>query len=199
MTATGLPGDGLIRPRHGAGDRHCPLSHRAEAEPGAAAGGAQTLLRESAVCAPALTANRARPMRHRTTHRLNHAARTQAPAPVRRVPRDALAVLGAPVLWLALAPVLWALGAADDVIALTGLAALACTVAVSFALALGRGLRHGDWSDFDYCDCQRNDDDFDYTTQSGAYLDLKIQAGHEALMREADRYLENHDRSAPPH
>ena len=63
----------------------------------------------------------------------------------------------------------------------------------SFAHALWCGIRRGDWSAFDAGEVPRNDD-FDFFTKSGVYLDLRIQADHEALMRDGDRFLEDRDR-----
>ena len=99
-----------------------------------------------------------------------------------------------PAVSLAAVPVLWVLGAGPDVIAPIGLAAAVWTMLASLAHALWRGVRRGDWSAFDAGEVPRNDDDFDYATKSGVYLDLRIQADHEALMRDGDRFLEDHDR-----
>ena len=66
-------------------------------------------------------------------------------------------------------------------------------IAASLVQALWQGLRHGDWSAFAYCDLPGNDDDFDYTTRSGEFVFMQIQAEHEALMRDGDRFLHNHD------
>ena len=100
----------------------------------------------------------------------------------------------APAVSLASTPVLWVLGAGPDVIAPIGLAAAVSTMVASFAHALWCGVRRGDWSAFDPGEVPRNDDDFDFFTRSGAYLDLRIQADHEALMRDGDRFLEDRDR-----
>ena len=102
-----------------------------------------------------------------------------------------------PAVSLASAPVLWVLGAGPDVIAPIGLAAAVWTMVASLAHALWRGVRRGDWSAFDAGEVPRNDDDFDFFTKSGVYLDLRIQADHEALMRDGDRFLEDHDRVNP--
>ena len=66
-------------------------------------------------------------------------------------------------------------------------------IAASLVQALWQGLRHGDWSAFAYCDLPGNDDDFDYTTRSGEFVFMQVQAEHEALMRDGDRLLHNHD------
>ena len=100
----------------------------------------------------------------------------------------------APAVWLASTPVLWALGAGPDVIAPIGLAAAVWTMVASFAHALWCGVRRGDWSAFDAGEVPRNDDDFDFSPSQASTLDLRIQADHEALMRDGDRFLEDHDR-----
>jgi len=66
-------------------------------------------------------------------------------------------------------------------------------IAASLVQALWQGLRHGDWSAFAYCDLPGNDDDFDFVTRSGEFVFMQIQAEHEALMRDGDRLLHNHD------
>ena len=73
------------------------------------------------------------------------------------------------------------------------LATVLCAIGATVVQALWRGVRHGDWSAFAYCDLPGNDDDFDYTTRSGEYLFMQVQADHEALMRDGDRFLQNHD------
>ena len=69
-----------------------------------------------------------------------------------------------------------------------GLAAVFWTIAASFVQALRQGLRHGDWSAFSGCEPPRNDDDFDFFSRSAAYAYLRIQAEHEALLRDGDRF-----------
>ena len=66
-------------------------------------------------------------------------------------------------------------------------------IAASFVQALWQGFRRRDRSAFAYCDPPGNDDDFDYTTRSGEFVFMHIQAEHEALMRDGDRFLHNHD------
>ena len=50
------------------------------------------------------------------------------------------------------------------------------------AQALWQGVTYGDWSAFWACDCGPNDDDFDFSTKSGSYVDLAIRDQHKALM-----------------
>ena len=73
------------------------------------------------------------------------------------------------------------------------LAALLWTIGATFVQALWQGLRHGDWSAFTYCDWPSTDDDFDFATRTGKFAHLRIRAEHEALVREDDRVLEDHD------
>ena len=66
-------------------------------------------------------------------------------------------------------------------------------IAASFVQALWQVFRRRDRSAFAYRDLPGNDDDFDYTTRSGEFVFMHIQAEHEALMRDGDRFLHNHD------
>ncbi len=65
------------------------------------------------------------------------------------------------------------------------LAAIAWTAVSSLALALRRGLRHGDWSAFrrrrlpDW-----RDERIDAATESGQYAHLPVAEEHERLMRD---------------
>ena len=84
-------------------------------------------------------------------------------------------------------------GAGADWIGAVWLAALLWTIGATFVQALWQGFRHGDWSAFTYCDLPRNDDDLSYFSKTGKYAHLRIRAEHEGLMREDDRFLDNHD------
>ena len=84
-------------------------------------------------------------------------------------------------------------GAGGDWFGALWLAVLLWTVGATFVQALWQGLRHGDWSSFTYCDSPRNDDDFDYATRTGKFAHVRIRAEHEGLMREDDRFIDNHD------
>ena len=66
--------------------------------------------------------------------------------------------------------------------------------------ALWAGFRHGDWSAFACTDppcaaLPHDDDDHDFAMRSGSYAYRRIRDEHEALTREDDRYLEDHDRT----
>ena len=120
-----------------------------------------------------------RPSAVRSTAARSTAARRAVVGPVAvAVPLTvALALAGAGADWIGalwLTAVLWAIGA-------------------SFVQALWRGLRYGDWSAFAYREWPRNDDDFGYTTRSGRYAYLRNHAEDDALMRDGDRFLQDHD------
>ena len=124
------------------------------------------------------------------------------PPPATRNPavRSTWRVLGAPALALAATLVLAVTGAPGDWIGAIWLAAVLWTIAASLVQALWAGFRHGDWSAFFCADlpCSappRDDDGHDWSTRTGAFAVLRIRDQHEALMREGDRYLEDHDRS----
>ena len=65
------------------------------------------------------------------------------------------------------------------------LAAVAWTVVASLALALLRGLRHGDWSAFRRLRLpDGRDERIDAATESGQYAHLSVAEEHERLMRD---------------
>ena len=65
------------------------------------------------------------------------------------------------------------------------LAAVAWTVAASLALALRRGIRHGDWSAFRRRRLpDGRDERIDAATESGQYAHLSVAEEHERLMRD---------------
>lgn len=118
--------------------------------------------------------------------------------------RAAWWVLGAPALALASTFALVVAGAPGDWIGAIWLVAVLWTIAATLVKSLWAGVRHGDWSAFG-CDalprCQPlagDDDDHDFATRSGSYAYLRIRDEHEAMTREGDRYLEDHDRSHSP-
>ena len=88
-------------------------------------------------------------------------------------------------------------GAGPDSIGAAWLAAIIWTVAASFVQALCKGLRHRDWSAFTCESHPPDDEQFDFETKSGQYAYRRIQAQNEALMREGERYLQDHDRLNP--
>ena len=116
--------------------------------------------------------------------------------------RSAWWVLGAPALALPLTFVFVVAGAPGDWTRALWLVAVLWTIGASLVQALWAGLRHGDWSAF-VCEaspgCQalagHDDDDHDFATRSGSYAYRRIRDRHEALMREGDRCLEEHDRT----
>ena len=111
----------------------------------------------------------------------------------RSAARRALWVLGPVAVAVPESIVLGLAGAGGDWIGAVWLFGGLWAIAASLVQALWQGLRHGDWSAFAYCDLPGNDDDFDYTTRSGEFVFMQIQAGQEALMRDGDRLLHNHD------
>ena len=65
------------------------------------------------------------------------------------------------------------------------LSAVAWTVVSSLALALRRGLRHGDWSAFRRRRLpDGRDERIDAATESGQYAHLAVAEEHERLMRD---------------
>ena len=99
-----------------------------------------------------------------------------------RAIRDAAVVLGGLAIAVAVTPVLCVIPAGAGLIAPLWIAAVLWTVLASLAQALWQGVTYGDWSAFWACDCGPNDDDFDFSTKSGSYVDLAIRDQHKALM-----------------
>ena len=101
--------------------------------------------------------------------------------------RARIAVLGPlalAVLATAAAP---AAGADTAFLAPLWLAAIAWTVLASLAGALGRGIRHGDWSAFRRHELpDGRDDRIDWISKTGAYAYLRIQDDHDRLLRDDD-------------
>ena len=65
------------------------------------------------------------------------------------------------------------------------LAAIAWTIVTSLALALRRGLRHGDWSAFRRRGLpDGRDERIDAATGSGQYAHLSVAEEHERMMRD---------------
>ena len=88
----------------------------------------------------------------------------------------ALATAGAPILDIGaeLVGPLW-------------VAAVAWTVLASLAGALWRGFRYRDWSAFRAREPARGREDLiDWSTGTGAWLDLRVAEEHERLMRDDD-------------
>ena len=63
------------------------------------------------------------------------------------------------------------------------LAAIAWAVVTSLACALGRGIRRGDWRAFRRSAFPDTADTLDWSTKTGAWLDMAIAEEHERLMR----------------
>ena len=112
--------------------------------------------------------------------------------------RRTLWVVGPLSMAVLVTPVLALAGAGPDWVAFIWLVAVLWAIVASFVQALWQGLRHGDWSEFSYCELPRNDDDLDFCTETGAYAYRRIQRQHESLMRESDRLIENHDHNLVP-
>ena len=119
-----------------------------------------------------------------------------------RPARGAAWILGAPAFALAATLVLAISGAPGDWIGAVWLVAVLFTIAATFVQALWAGIRHGDWSAFACadrpCAASAREDDHDWATRTGAFAHLRVRDGHEALMREDDRSLEDHDRADSP-
>ena len=130
----------------------------------------------------------------RTRHNSPPPGSTGSRAAVRSTAvRSTLWVLGPLAMAVPLSLVLALAGAGADWIGAIWLAAVLWAIAASFVQALWPGLRHGDWSAFVYAEVPRNDEEFDFFTQTGRYSYRRDQADDEALMREDDRFLKNHD------
>ncbi len=122
-----------------------------------------------------------------------HIGPLPAPNGCRAAARSALWVLGPLAVAVALSLVLTLAGAATHWMGAAWLAAVLWAIAASFVQAMWQGLRHGDWSAFTCCDLPGHDEDLDFATKTGKYAYLRIRADHEALMRESDRFLKDHD------
>ena len=76
-----------------------------------------------------------------------------------------------------------ALGAGAEAIGPLWMAAVLWTVPSSLACALNRGFRRRDWSAFRRCELPDGNDTLDWSTKSGAYVDMAIAEEHERLLR----------------
>ena len=106
---------------------------------------------------------------------------------------QAFFVLAAPAVALALTPLLWWLHVSGEVVGFVWLLAIACTVIASLIQAVMQGIRHGDWTTYDDGRDAGRDEDFDYSTRSGEFAWLRVRTEHEALLRDGDRCLRDHD------
>ena len=127
---------------------------------------------------------------HRRTPMCRAAVRSTA---VRRV----LWVLGPLATAVPVTAVLMFAGAGADWTAALWFAAVLWAIAASFMQALWQGLCQGDWSAFTCEEFPRDDENFDWETKSGQFAYLRIQAEHEALMRDGDWFLRDHDHANP--
>ena len=115
--------------------------------------------------------------------------------------RSAWWVLGAPALALAATSVLLVSGAPGDWIGAVWLLAVLWTIAASLVQALWAGFRYGDWSAFHCADLpcgaltRGQEEDHDFATRTGLFSYARIRERDEALTREGDRYLQDHDRT----
>ncbi|MCZ0955125.1 MAG: hypothetical protein OXQ89_05555 [Rhodospirillaceae bacterium] len=103
-------------------------------------------------------------------------------------------ILGAASLALAATAALMLAGVGPDRIRAVWLVAAVWMVAASFVQALLSGLRHGDWTAFRCESLPPDDENLDFETKTGRYAYKRIQAHHEALMREGERDLHVQDR-----
>ena len=110
---------------------------------------------------------------------------------------QAFFVLAAPAVALALTPLLWWLRVSGEVVGFVWLLTIACTVIASHIQAVMQGIRHGDWTTYDDGRDAGRDEDFDYFTRTGEFAWLRIRADNEALVREDERFLHDHDRLHP--
>ncbi len=122
----------------------------------------------------------------------------RAPASLGTIVRRTLWVVGPLAMATLVARVLALAGAGSDWVAFICLVAVLWAISASLIQALWQGMRHGDWSEFSYCELPRNDEDFDFTTESGTYAYRRIQRQHESLMRDGDQLIENHDHHLVP-
>ena len=110
-------------------------------------------------------------------------------------------VLGAPAIALALTLLLFVSGAAGDWIGAVWLLAVFWTIAATLVQALWAGFRYGDWSAFHDAELpcaaltRDRDEDHDWATRTGLFSYVRIRERDEALTREGDRCLQDHDRT----
>ena len=105
------------------------------------------------------------------------------PAPLRPTPRERVFVLGGLGFAALATTAIVVLGAGADFIGGFWFFACLWTALASFACALGRGLRRGDWSAFRRYRRCGDGDAFDWSTRTGAYSYMRIGEEHERLMR----------------
>ena len=108
---------------------------------------------------------------------------------------QALFVLAAPAVALALTPLLWWLRVSGEVVGFVWLLAIVCTVLASLIQAVMQGIHDG--ATFDEGRDAGRDEDFDYFTRTGEFAWLRIRADNEALVREDERFLHDHDHLHP--
>ena len=111
--------------------------------------------------------------------------RTEAgPVPARTTPAERAIVLGGSALAALCTALAVPLGAGIESVAAAWLAAGVWAFVSSLALAVRRGLRHGDWSAFGHCELpDGREEDLDWSTRTGRYAYLRVAEEHERLMR----------------
>ena len=144
------------------------------------------------------------PMNENTTHPLSPGPADRGPADGNSADRNphasmaALTVLFGLAVALTATPVFLVLGAQLQAIQLLWIVAVIWTIVASFVHALWQALRHGDRSEFMCGEIPRNDENLDWSTRTGRYAFMRTRATHEALMRDGDRYLRDHDSDGRP-
>ena len=112
--------------------------------------------------------------------------------------RERVPVLAGLVLALLATPVMPVLSVPTPLIGGVWAFALAWTVVASLGQALWLGFRKSDRSCFHApCEQRSRQENFDFTTKSGAFAWMRVQDRHEDLMRDGDRFLHDHDHLNP--
>ena len=108
---------------------------------------------------------------------------SREPEAGRPTARERAVVLGGFALAAVWTGVCAVAGIGPEAVGAVWLAALGWAVLSSLACALRRGFRDRDWSAFRRCGLPGNDDTLDWSTKSGAYVDMAVAEEHERLMR----------------
>ena len=112
--------------------------------------------------------------------------------------RERVPVLAGLVLALLATSVMPVLSVPAPLIGSVWAFALVWTVVASLGQALWLGFRKSDWSCFHApCEERSRQENFDFTTKSGAFAWMRVQDRHEDLMRDGDRFLHDHDHLNP--
>ena len=105
------------------------------------------------------------------------------PDSARPTRRERAVVLGGFAVAAAWTGISAAFGTGMEAVIVLWLAAVGWAVLASLALALRRGFRDGDWSAFRRSELPHDNDTLDWSTKSGAHVDLAVAEQHERLMR----------------